>query len=100
MRLFSDVGNSQSLVKETRQKRVWRAAESFGQHAAVIRGEIEIIHGASDVEIGIGIEPVDEAHPLMAQIGFDLEIRIEAEGERVAVCSLRPNLRCSAASER
>ncbi len=54
------VGNSQSLVKEMMQKRVLRVAEGFRQHAAIIRRQIEIIHRAGDVEIGIGVEAVDE----------------------------------------
>ena len=101
MRLFSTVGNSQSLVKEMMQKRVVRAAEGFGQHAAMIGRQIEIIHRAGDVEIGIGVEAVDEGHALVMQIGFDLEIRRELEATCASrFCRLRPNLRCSAASER
>ena len=57
------------------------AAEGFGQHAAIVRGEIEIIHRAGDVEIGIGVEAVDEGHALMVQIGFDLEVGREGEGD-------------------
>src|SRR3546814_9141699 len=33
-----------------------------------------------DVEIGVGVEAVGEGEPLIAQIGFDLEIGVEAEG--------------------
>ena len=62
-----------------------RAAEGIGQHAALLRRQVEIIHGPGDVEIGIGVEPVDEARALMAQIAFDLEIGVEAIGDAVAV---------------
>src|SRR5579862_4481240 len=56
-----------------------RAAEGVGEHAAMLGGEIEIIASARDVEIGIGVEPLDEADALMAQIVLDLEIGVEAE---------------------
>jgi hypothetical protein len=58
----------------------------------MVRGEIEIIHRAGDVEIGIGVEPVDEAQALMAQIALDLEVRIEAEGHLLAVLQLAAEL--------
>src|SRR5690606_13034188 len=57
-----------------------RMAERIGQPAAVRIREIEIVHRAGDIEIGVGVETVDETDPLVAQIGFDLEICIEAEG--------------------
>ena len=78
----SAVGYSQSVSKLTRQKRVARAAERIGELPAMLLCEIEIIHRAGDVEIGIGVEPVDEAQPLVAQIAFDLEVGVEAEGLR------------------
>jgi hypothetical protein len=59
--------------------------------------EIEIIHRAGDVEIGIGVEAVDEGRALVVQIALDLEIRVEAERNAARFCRLRPNLRCSAA---
>ena len=93
---LSSVGNSQSLVKETRQKRVLRALEGVGEHAAMIRGEIEIIHGARDVEIGVGVEPVDEAQALIAEIALHLEVGVEAEGDLVAVLQVPAELACAA----
>ena len=77
---FSAVGNSQSVVKETTQKRVLRSAEGVGERAAVVGGEVEIVHRPRHVEIGVGVEAVDEGRALMAQIGFDLEVGVEAEG--------------------
>ena len=47
--------------------------------------EIEVIAGAGDVEIRVGVEPVDEGRTLIAQIALDLEIGVEAEGELLAV---------------
>ncbi len=49
------------------------------QIAAMRFGQIEIIHGAGDIEIGVGIEALDEAEALVAQIGLDLEICIKPE---------------------
>ena len=80
-RRFSSVGNSQSLVKETRQKRVFVPVNASRQASAMVGGEVEIIHRAGEVEIGIGVEAVDESHALMAQIALDLEIGVEPEGQ-------------------
>src|SRR6185437_3137390 len=54
-----------------------RALEAFGQHAVVIGGKIEIVHRAREIEIGVGVEALDERDALMAQVGFHFEIRIE-----------------------
>ena len=51
----------------------------------MLGGEVEIIHRPRDVEIGIGVEAVDEGAALVAQIALDLEIGVEAVGDRVAV---------------
>ena len=97
----SEVGNSQSEVKETTQKRVLRALEGVGQHAAVVGREVEIIHGARHVEIGIGVEPLDEAAALVAQVALDLEIGVEGEGRRGAVLQLAAEFaRAAPASDR
>ena len=66
-----------------------RAPEGVGEQAAMLFGQIEIVHRAGDVEVGVGVEPVDEADPLMAQIAFDLEIGIEAEA--LGVARLQPS---------
>ena len=58
----------------------------------MILGQIEIVHRAGDVEIAVGVEAVDEAHALMAQIALDLEIRVKAEGETVAVLQVAAEL--------
>src|SRR5664280_1883747 len=54
-----------------------RALERIRQHAVVVGGEIEIVHGARQIEIRIGVETLDERDALVAQVRFDLEIRIE-----------------------
>src|SRR3546814_18671133 len=41
-----------------------RALEGVRQQAAMLLGQIEIIHRPGDVEIGIGVEPLDKAQPL------------------------------------
>src|SRR3546814_10564946 len=58
----------------------------------MLLGQIEIIHRPGDVEIGIGVEPLDKAQPLMAKIAFDLKIGVEAEGHRVARLQLAAEL--------
>jgi len=76
------------------------SAERFGEYAAIFGGKVEIVHRAGDIEIGVGVEPIDEGDSLMMEIAFDLEVRPESEGERVAVLQVRPNLFCRAVSER
>ena len=59
----------------------------------MVRGEIEIIHGAGDVEIGVGVEAIDEAQALMAEIALHLEVGVEAEGDLVAILQVAAELR-------
>jgi hypothetical protein len=73
---LSGVGNSQSLVKEIMQKRGC-CPRRRPARPAVLGGEVEIIHRAGDVEIGVGVEPVDEGAALVAQIALDLEVGVE-----------------------
>ncbi len=47
--------------------------------------EVEIVHGAGDVEIGVGVEAIDEGRALVAEIALDLEVGVEAEAQRIAV---------------
>src|SRR3546814_3656604 len=44
------------------------------------------------VEVGIGVEPLDEGPALMAQIAFDLEVRVEAVAEPFAVLQVAAEL--------
>ena len=90
--LLSTVGNSQSEVNETTQNRVRVPLKAFASAPAEIRGEVEIVHRPGQVEIGIGVEPVDEGHALVAQIGLDLEVGVEAEGRLVAVLQVAAEL--------
>ena len=68
------------------------AGEGLGQPAAMVGGEVEIVHRPGHVEIGIGVEAVDEGHALVAQIALDLEIGVEAEGQRLAVLQIAAEL--------
>ncbi len=69
-----------------------RTLERFGQRAAVIGGEVEIIHRPRHVEIGVRVEPLDENLALMAQIGFHLEIGVERESALRAVLQIAAEL--------
>ena len=55
------------------------------QHAIVIGGDVEIVHRPRQIQIAVGVEPFDEGRALIAQIAFDLEIRVERECRQVAV---------------
>src|SRR6266508_3295647 len=74
----SEVGKSQSDVKEITQNRV-------GEHTAVICREIKIVHCAGQVEVGIGIETLDETNALVAQITLHLKVSVEGERRIVTV---------------
>ena len=65
-----------------------RILESVGEYPVIIRREIEIVHRARQVEVGIGVEALDETDPLVAQIALDLKIGIE--GERRIIPVLKP----------
>ena len=54
------------------------ALEGVGQHVAVLGGEVEVVDGAGDVEIAVGVEAVDEGGALVAQVALDLEVGVEA----------------------
>ena len=56
----------------------------------MFKRQVEIIHRTCDIKIAVGIEPVDEAFALMAQITFDLKILIEAIGDRPTILKLAP----------
>ena len=58
----------------------------------MIVGEVEVIHRARHIEIGIGIEAVDEAQALVAQIALDLEIGVEGEGAYLAILQVTSEL--------
>ena len=62
-----------------------RAAEGVGGDAVIVGGEIEIIHRPGEIEIGIGVEPLDEGDALVAQIELHLKIGVEREGRVVAI---------------
>ena len=74
------------------QKRVGVPLKALASYAAMVGGEVEIIHGARDVEIGVGIEAVDEGRALVAQIALDLEVGVEAEAQRLAVLQIAAEL--------
>ena len=61
-----------------------RSPEGVGEQPAMLLGQIEIVHRAGDVEIGVGVEAIDEADPLVAQIALHLEVGVEAEALGVA----------------
>ena len=59
--------------------------KGFGQYAAMLSKKVKIIHGAGDVEIGIGVKAVHKAEALMAQIAFHLKVGVKAEGDLFAL---------------
>jgi len=87
------LGRKQPVAGERDQAEAgFRAGKGIGQPAAMVGGEVEIVHGPRHVEIGIGVETVDESHALMAQIAFDLEVGVEAEGQRFSVLQVAAEL--------
>jgi len=51
----------------------------------MVVGEVEVIHGSCDIEIGVGVEACDKALSLVVEIGFDFEIGVEAVADIVSV---------------
>src|SRR5215467_3204953 len=62
-----------------------RALEGVGENAVVIRSDVEIVHRTGEIEIGIGVEALDERDALVAQIALHLEVGVEGERRIVAV---------------
>src|SRR6516165_7880884 len=69
-----------------------RAGEGARQRTTMLSREIEVIHRPGYVEIGVGVEAVDKGAALVAQIALDLEIGVEAVGDRTAVLQIAPEL--------
>ena len=79
-------------MKEATQNRVDVPRKALASDAAMVVGEIEIVHRPRHIEVGIGVEAVDEAEALIAQIALDLEIGVEGEGPVVAVLQVAAEL--------
>ncbi len=61
------------------------AAKRLRQHPIVIRGDVEIVHRPRQIQIAVGIEPLDEGRALIAQIAFDLKVRVEGKCRQIAI---------------
>ena len=71
-------------VAAERQHQEARRHVAEGLHQAPVPArEVEVVEGAGDVEVGVGVEAVGERQPLVAQVALDLEVG--REGERVVV---------------
>ena len=81
----SEVGNSQSDGERHHAEPGLDAAKRFRQHAIMVGGDVEIVHRPGQIEIAVGIEPLDKGRALIAQIAFDLEIRVERKCRQLAV---------------
>ncbi len=79
-------------MNETTQELGLRAAEGVRELAAVLGLEVEIVHGARDVEIAVGVEAIDEGRALVAQVALDLEIGVERERAGLAVLQVAAEL--------
>src|SRR3546814_11502984 len=60
-------------------------SEGIGQLAAMLLRQVEVVHRPRDVEVGVCVEALHEAGPLVAQVALHLEVRLEAEGQCAAV---------------
>ncbi len=58
----------------------------------MVGGDVEIIHCPRQVEIAVGIEPLDKRRALIAQVALDLEIRVERKRRQFAVLHPPPEL--------
>ena len=55
--------------------------ERRGQRAAAVVGEVELVHGARQVQVGVGVERVGETLRLVLEVGLHLELRPEIAGD-------------------
>src|SRR6202048_1350623 len=78
--------------KRDHAKSGWGILECIGQAPVVVCGKIEIVHRPGKIQVGVGIEPLDEADPLVAQIALDLEVGVKGESRVVAVLETAPEL--------
>ena len=89
MARFCSGGKSQSLVKPTTSDSAWTGANACSSEPAGARG-VELVDRAGDVEVGVGVEAVDEALALVAQVALDLELRVEGVGLAAGGLALLP----------
>ena len=54
-----------------------QVAEGLHKHPAAV-GEIEVVEGLGDVEIGVGVETAGEHLPLVAQVALHLEVEVKS----------------------
>ncbi len=57
------------------------AGERCGEIAAVRHGRVEVVQRLGDAQVGVGVEVGRELVALVAQVGLDLELHVEAELE-------------------
>src|SRR3546814_17771492 len=77
------------------------AAERVCEFAVMVGREVEIVHRTGDVEIGIGIEPLDERAALMTEIALDLKLRLAEVVDQVrAVLQVAAELAVPRSEER
>ena len=76
-------GRVQPVGAERDQQRARRDAleRRLERPVAVLAGQVEVGERARGVEVGVGVEPLDERVGLVAQVALDLELRL---GDRVA----------------
>ena len=84
---FAPGGKSQSLVKATHSVSASTGAKACSSEPCG-GGQVEVVERARDVEVGVGVEAVDEALALVAQVALDLELHVE--GVRGVVGRARP----------
>jgi len=72
-------GNSQSLVKATLKRLGFNRGKGLFKRT-MAGGQVKVVEGARDVEVGIGVEAVDEACALMPQVAFHFKLDIEGVG--------------------
>ncbi|OQC06736.1 MAG: hypothetical protein BWX80_01425 [Candidatus Hydrogenedentes bacterium ADurb.Bin101] len=55
-------------------------------------GNIEVVHGLGDIQVGIGVEAVHKSLTLVVKIGFHVELALEMIPQLVAVAQRAPEL--------
>ena len=70
-------GREEPVAGETDDQRLgFDSGEGLFERAVRV-GEVELVEGARDVEIRVGVEAVDERLALVPQVALDFELEVE-----------------------
>ena len=79
------VGREQPVAGEREQQEAHGRLGQRRGHGVVTGREVEVVHRLGHVEVGVGVEALDELAALVREVALDLELGDEVEREVVSV---------------